>query len=151
MLAIGILRETVEGADKLPSIHFKDTAYSAYQFRSPVGVVGSIIPWNYPLVVAVQKLGPALVMGNSLVLKPSEYTALSAGYLAELALEAGVPPGVFNVVYGAGHTVGKTLSYHPQVDLISFTGSTAIGKQLQVAAGQSNMKRLLLELSLIHV
>ena len=110
-----------------------------------MGVVGAIISWNFPLILAALKAGPALIMGNSLVLKPSEYATLSTTYLATLALEAGVPPGVFNVVNGAGHTVGATLAHHRDVDLVSFTGSSATGKQMQIAAGQSNMKRLLLE------
>ena len=90
-------------------------------------------------------MGPALVMGNSLVLKPSEYSALSATLLASLALEAGVPPGVFNVVQGAGATVGAALAHHNDVNLLTFTGSSATGKKMMIAAGQSNMKRLMLE------
>ena len=143
--ASGMLREAAEGADKLFSAYTADGAYCAYQLRKPVGVVGAIIPWNYPLVIAALKIGPALIMGNSLVLKPSEYTSLSAAYLGTLALEAGIPPGVLNVVHGIGQTVGATLAHHPDVDLLSFTGSSATGKQIQIAAGQSNMKRLLLE------
>ena len=145
MVASGMIREAADGADKLFSPYCADGAYCAYQLRKPVGVVGAIIPWNYPLVIAALKIGAALIMGNSLVLKPSEYSALSAGYLAALALEAGVPPGSLNVVHGAGHTVGSTLAHHREVDLLSFTGSTTTGKKMQIAAGQSNMKRLLLE------
>lgn len=143
--ASAILRDAADGADKLFSPYFADGNYCAYQLRKPLGVVGAIVSWNYPLVLAALKIGPALIMGNSLVLKPSECASLSAGYLATLALEAGVPPGVFNVVQGAGHVVGSTLAKHPDVDLLSFTGSSKIGKQIQMAAGQSNMKRLLLE------
>ena len=143
--ASGMLREAAEGADKLFSAYTADGAYCAYQLRKPVGVVGAIIPWNYPLVIAALKIGPALIMGNSLVLKPSEYTSLSAAYLGTLAVEAGIPPGVLNVVHGMGQTVGATLAHHSDVDLLSFTGSSATGKQIQIAAGQSNMKRLLLE------
>ena len=116
-----------------------------YRTRKPVGVVGGIVGWNYPLCLAAQKVGPALAMGNSLVLKPSEFTPLSAVYLAELALEAGIPPGVFNVINGAGSTVGSRLTLHPDVHMLTFVGSSATGKQVMVAAGQSNMKRLLLE------
>jgi len=145
MLASETLRSAAEGVDKFFSPYLADGAYSTYQFRKPLGVVGAIISWNYPLMLAALKVGPALIMGNSLILKPSEYSALSAGYLATLALEAGVPPGVFNVVQGAGNTVGTTLAHHTDVDLLSFTGSSVIGKQMQIAAGQSNMKRLLLE------
>ena len=144
-VASGMLREAVDGADKLFSPYTADGAYCAYQLRKPVGVVGAIIPWNYPLMSAALKIGPALVMGNSLVIKPSEYTSLSAVYLSTLALDAGVPPGVLNVVHGIGQTVGATLAHHRDVDLLSFTGSSIIGKQIQIAAGQSNMKRLLLE------
>ena len=144
-MASGMLREAADGADKLFSAYAADGAYCAYQLRKPIGVVGAIIPWNYPLVIAALKIGPALIMGNSLVLKPSEYTSLSAAYLAALAVEAGIPPGVLNVVHGVGQTVGATLAHHRDVDLLSFTGSSATGKQMQIAAGQSNMKRLLLE------
>ena len=145
MHASEMLREAAEGADKLFSPYLADGTYCAYQLRKPVGVVGAIVSWNYPLIVAALKVGPALIMGNSLVLKPSELTSLSASFLAALALEAGVPPGVFNVVNGAGNIVGSTLAHHMDVDLLSFTGSSAIGKQMQIAAGKSNMKRLLLE------
>ena len=145
MQASSLIREAAESADKLFSPYIADSAYCAYQLRKPVGVVGAIIPWNYPLVSAALKIGPALIMGNSLIVKPSEYSSLSAGYLAALALEAGVPSGVLNVVNGAGHTVGATLANSRDVDLLSFTGSTATGKLIQIAAGQSNMKRLLLE------
>ena len=143
--ASGMLREAADGADKLFSPYAADGAYCAYQLRKPVGVVGAIIPWNYPLMIAALKIGPALVMGNSLVIKPSEYTSLSAAHLATLALEAGIPPGVLNIVHGIGQTVGTALAHHRDVDLLSFTGSSATGKQIQIASGQSNMKRLLLE------
>ena len=144
-LALSLLKDYIEGADKLLSPAGLDGSDFAYQLRKPVGVVGGIIGWNYPLVMAIMKLGPALAMGNSLVLKPSEFTSLSAGRLAALAVEAGVPPGVFNVVHGAGTTIGATLAHHPDIDLLSFTGSSTTGKQLMNAAGQSNMKRLMLE------
>ena len=95
-------------------------------------------------MLAAQKVGPALAMGNSLVLKPSEFTSLSTCLLAELALEAGVPPGVFNVVHG-GPAVGASLAHHSDVDLLSFVGSSATGAKIMTSAGQSNMKRLILE------
>jgi acyl-CoA reductase-like NAD-dependent aldehyde dehydrogenase len=139
------LRATAKLAGQLTAPSAADLGHLAYQRRKPVGVVGGIAGWNYPLTLAVSKLAPALLMGNSLVLKPSEFTSLSAQHLALLALEAGVPPGVVNVVHGAGATVGDALARHPDVDLISFVGSSATGKQLQVSAGQSNMKRLILE------
>ena len=144
-LAASFLRDYAEGADKLLSTSGADGGTTAYQMRKPVGVVGAIVGWNFPLWMAAMKVGPALAMGNSLVLKPSEFSSLSAGRFAELALEAGVPPGVFNVVHGAGATVGAALAQHPSVNLISFTGSSATGKKMMIAAGQSNMKRLLLE------
>ncbi|MDB4032357.1 aldehyde dehydrogenase family protein [Porticoccaceae bacterium] len=144
-LTVATLRNTAEGADKLLSPSGTDGSNFAYQLRKPIGVVGSIIGWNYPLWMAAIKAAPALVMGNSLVLKPSEFTSLSACRFAELAVEAGVPPGVFNVVNGSGSTVGKTLAHHPDINLLSFTGSSTTGKQLMISAGQSNMKRLMLE------
>ncbi|MDA9095368.1 aldehyde dehydrogenase family protein [Porticoccaceae bacterium] len=117
----------------------------AYQYRKPIGVVGGIIGWNYPLALATGKTGPALAMGNSLVLKPSEFTSLSAIRMAELALEAGVPPGVLNVVHGSGATVGAAMSEHMDIDMLTFTGSSATGKTIMAAAGNSNMKRVHLE------
>ena len=111
--------------DKLFSPSGSNGGMMAYQLRKPLGVIGSIIGWNFPLWMAVIKAAPALAMGNSLVLKPSEFTPLSATRLAELAIKAGVPAGVFNVVHGEGITVGAALAHHPEVDLLSFTGSSA--------------------------
>jgi acyl-CoA reductase-like NAD-dependent aldehyde dehydrogenase len=113
--------------------------------REPVGVVGAIVPWNFPMIMAAWKIGPALASGNSLVLKPSEKSPLTAIRLAELALEAGLPPGVFNVVTGFGQTAGKALALHSDVDAIAFTGSTATGRLIMQYAGQSNLKRVSLE------
>ena len=113
--------------------------------REPVGVVGAIVPWNFPMIMAAWKIGPVLAAGNSLVLKPSEKSPLSALRLAELALEAGIPPGVFNVVPGFGGTAGKALASHMDVDAIAFTGSTATGKLVAQFAAQSNLKRVSLE------
>ena len=113
--------------------------------REPVGVVGAIVPWNFPMIMAAWKIGPILAAGNSLVLKPSEKSPLSALRLAELALEAGIPPGVFNVVPGFGGTAGKALASHMDVDAIAFTGSTATGKLVAQFAAQSNLKRVSLE------
>ncbi|MEZ5533252.1 MAG: aldehyde dehydrogenase [Steroidobacteraceae bacterium] len=113
--------------------------------REPVGVVGAIVPWNFPLVMAAWKIGPVLAAGNSLVLKPSEKSPLTAIRVAQLALEAGLPPGVFNVVPGFGHTAGKALALSMDVDAIAFTGSTATGKLVMQYAAQSNMKRVSLE------
>ena len=113
--------------------------------REPVGVVAAIVPWNFPLLMACWKLGPALATGNSVVLKPSEKSPLTAIRMAELAIEAGIPKGVLNVLPGFGHTVGKALALHMDVDTLVFTGSTKIAKQLMVYAGESNMKRVWLE------
>jgi acyl-CoA reductase-like NAD-dependent aldehyde dehydrogenase len=113
--------------------------------REPLGVVGAVVPWNFPMIMAAWKLGPALAAGNSVVLKPSEKSPLTALLLGELALEAGIPPGVFNVVPGFGHTAGKALALHPDVDGIGFTGSTATGKLVMEYAARSNLKRVSLE------
>ncbi|WP_287812736.1 aldehyde dehydrogenase [Pseudomonas sp.] len=113
--------------------------------REPVGVVAAIVPWNFPLMMACWKLGPALSTGNSVILKPSEKSPLTAIRIAQLAIEAGIPKGVFNVLPGYGHTVGKALALHMDVDTLVFTGSTKIAKQLMIYAGESNMKRVWLE------
>ena len=110
------------------------------QQRVPRGVVAAVVPWNFPTMSAVSKIAPALATGNSVVLKPSEYSPRSAARLAELATEAGLPAGVFNVVHGSGHIVGKALALHCDVDMISFTGSTTVGKLVLQNAGKSNMK-----------
>ncbi|WP_047336370.1 aldehyde dehydrogenase [Pseudomonas protegens] len=113
--------------------------------REPAGVVAAIVPWNFPLIMASWKFAPALAAGNSFILKPSEKSPLTAIRIAQLALDAGIPQGVFNVLPGYGHTVGKALALHMDVDVLAFTGSTAVGKQLLVYAGESNMKRVWLE------
>ena len=113
--------------------------------REPVGVVAAIVPWNFPLMMACWKLGPALSTGNSVVLKPSEKSPLTAIRIAQLAIEAGIPAGVLNVLPGYGHTVGKALALHMDVDTVVFTGSTKIARQLMIYAGESNMKRVWLE------
>ncbi|UXJ53481.1 aldehyde dehydrogenase [Pseudomonas citronellolis] len=113
--------------------------------REAVGVVAAIVPWNFPLMMASWKLGPALATGNSVILKPSERSPLTAIRIAQLALDAGLPKGVLNVLPGYGHTVGKALALHMDVDTVVFTGSTRIAKQLLVYAGESNMKRVWLE------
>jgi betaine-aldehyde dehydrogenase len=119
--------------------------HTSFVRREPIGVVGQVSPWNYPLWMAVWKIGPALAAGNSVVLKPASATPLTTVRLAELALEAGVPAGVFNVVTGAGDVVGAALAAHMDVDLISLTGDTATGRQIQTLAA-SNLKRVHLEL-----
>jgi phenylacetaldehyde dehydrogenase len=119
--------------------------FQAYTLREPIGVVGQIIPWNFPLLMAAWKLGPALATGNCVVLKPAEQTPLSALRLAELMAEAGVPAGVVNVVTGFGETAGAALAAHDGVDKVAFTGSTEVGK-LIVQAAAGNLKKVTLEL-----
>ena len=114
--------------------------------REPMGVIGAVVPWNYPMIMAAWKLGPALAMGNSVVLKPSEKSPLTALRLADLALEAGLPEGVFNVVPGYGHEAGEALALHLDVDAIAFTGSTRVGRKMLECAGRSNLKRVYNEL-----
>lgn len=114
--------------------------------REPMGVVGVIVPWNYPMIMASWKIAPALAAGNSVVLKPSEKSPLTALRMADLALEAGIPPGVLNVITGYGPEAGSPLALHMDVDCIAFTGSTRVGKQIHVMAGQSNLKRAWTEL-----
>jgi len=121
------------------------TQYLVYTVREPVGVVGQIIPWNFPLLMAAWKLGPALATGCTVVLKPAEQTPLTALLLGELIREAGIPDGVVNIVPGYGETAGAALAAHPDVDKVAFTGSTEVGKLiLQAAAG--NLKKVSLEL-----
>jgi gamma-glutamyl-gamma-aminobutyraldehyde dehydrogenase len=114
--------------------------------RGPAGVVGAVVPWNFPLTMTAWKLGPALVAGNSVVLKPAEQTSFSALRLGELALEAGIPDGVLNVVPGRGAAVGEALGLHPDVDVIAFTGSVAVGRRFLGYAARSNGKRVWPEL-----
>jgi 4-guanidinobutyraldehyde dehydrogenase/NAD-dependent aldehyde dehydrogenase len=113
--------------------------------REPAGVVAAIVPWNFPLLMASWKLGPALATGNSVVLKPSEKSPLTALRVAELAAEAGLPEGVLNVVPGFGYTAGEALAMHMDVDCVAFTGSTRTGKRMLEYSGKSNMKRVWLE------
>jgi aldehyde dehydrogenase (NAD+) len=117
-----------------------------YTRREPLGVVGAIIPWNFPLLMAIWKLGPALTAGNTLVLKPAEQTPLSALYLAELVREAGIPAGVVNVVTGPGEPTGAAMAAHMDIAKIAFTGSTVVGGKIMEAAAKSNLKRVSLEL-----
>ncbi|MDQ2707445.1 MAG: aldehyde dehydrogenase family protein [Actinomycetota bacterium] len=113
--------------------------------REPIGVVGAITPWNYPLHQVVAKVAPALLAGNTVVLKPTEVAPLTAGILAEITREAGLPAGVFNVVHGTGPVVGEAIAAHPGVDMVSFTGSTRAGKRVSVVASDT-VKRVTLEL-----
>lgn len=133
----------VEGNTMPISAH--GAKYFAYTLREPVGVVGQIIPWNFPMIMAAWKLAPALAVGCTTVLKPAEQTPLTALRLGELALEAGFPAGVVNIVTGFGETAGAALAAHPDVDKIAFTGSTEVGK-LILAAAAGNLKKVSLEL-----
>ena len=144
---IGCYRYFAGWADK---IHGKtipvDGPYLCYTRHEPVGVVGQIIPWNYPLQTQAWKLAPALCAGNTVVLKPAEQTPLTALYVGSLVAEAGFPPGVVNIVPGYGPTAGGAIVSHPDIDKVSFTGSTAVGHLIMEAAGKSNLKRVTLEL-----
>ena len=120
--------------------------FHTYVLREPVGVVGAIVPWNYPTSLMCWKLGPALASGCTVVLKPSEFTPLTALKIAELAREVGFPEGVLNVVPGFGETAGEALARHPDVDKISFTGSIRTARRLVHASGDTNLKKLTLEL-----
>lgn len=135
----------IEGATIPLSTNCIGGKFLAHTVREPVGVVGQIIPWNFPLALAAWKLAPALAVGCTVVLKPSEQTPLSALFLGELFCEAGFPPGVVNIVSGFGNTAGAALSAHPDIDKIAFTGSTDIGRTI-VHAAAANMKRISLEL-----
>jgi len=146
-LSVDFFRYFAGWADK---IHGKtipvDGDFLAYTLHEPIGVVGAIIPWNFPLLMAAWKLGPALACGNTVVLKAAEQTPLTALRAGELALEAGIPPGVLNVIPGMGKTAGHALASHMDVDKVAFTGSTPVGRSVMVAAAQSNLKRVSLEL-----
>jgi acyl-CoA reductase-like NAD-dependent aldehyde dehydrogenase len=146
-VAIGQLRYYAGWPTKLTGETYavSSPGFHVYTRREPLGVCAAITPWNYSLVMAAQKIGPALAAGNTLVLKPAEQTPLTALRLGELALEAGIPPGVFNVVTGLGHTAGAALAQHGGVDKVAFTGSTEVGKEIQRAAA-GNLKHVSLEL-----
>ena len=111
-----------------------------YTRKEPVGVVGQIIPWNYPVAMLAWKWAPALAAGCTIVLKPAEATPLSSLYMAQLTREAGFPPGVINVVPGYGHTAGAAVAGHMDIDKVAFTGSTLVGKKVMAAAATSNLK-----------
>ncbi|MFN2417989.1 MAG: aldehyde dehydrogenase [Candidatus Limnocylindria bacterium] len=125
--------------------HVVNPSVVSYTLREPVGVVGAIIPWNYPLMMAAWKVAPALATGNTLVLKPASATPLTAIRLGELALEAGIPAGVLNVVPGPGAEIGEAMATHPGIDKIAFTGETATGRRISAAAA-TTLKRVSLEL-----
>lgn len=144
--AISILQWHAEEADKLydEAIGVRPGDLAVIR-REPVGVVGAVVPWNFPLNMAIWKCAPALVAGNSVVLKPAEQSSYTALRLGALALEAGLPDGVLNVVPGHGETAGRALGLHGDVDCLAFTGSTGVGKMFLTYAGQSNMKQVWLE------
>jgi phenylacetaldehyde dehydrogenase len=148
-LAVDLFRYMAGWATKIEGntipISAPGAKYLAYTLKEPVGVVGQIIPWNFPLLMAAWKLGPALATGCTVVLKPAEQTPLSALRLGELIMEAGFPDGVVNIVPGYGETAGAALAAHPDVDKIAFTGSTEVGK-LIVHAATGNLKKVSLEL-----
>jgi|TARA_B110000503_G_scaffold143702_1_gene247245 phenylacetaldehyde dehydrogenase len=149
--AAGVMRHMAGWASKIYGkttdvvSPFPDTEFTGYTLKEPVGVVGAIVPWNVPMMVTVWKLAPALATGCTVVIKPSEDTSLSALRLAELTKEAGIPDGVVNVVTGTGSEAGEALVAHPDVQKISFTGSTAVGKHINRVATES-LKNVTLEL-----
>ncbi|XP_062998248.1 retinaldehyde dehydrogenase 3 isoform X2 [Elgaria multicarinata webbii] len=123
-----------------------DDNYVCFTRHEPVGVCGAITPWNFPLLMLIWKMAPALCCGNTLVVKPAEQTPLTSLYIGSLVKEAGFPPGVVNIVPGYGPTAGTAISTHPNIDKIAFTGSTEVGKLIKEAASKSNLKRVTLEL-----
>ncbi len=140
------IRWHAEAADKLyDAVAPTAKGVVATVTREPIGVVGAVLPWNFPAMMAGWKLGPALITGNSVVLKPAELTSLSTLRLAELAHEAGIPAGVLNVVPGLGHMAGKAIGVHPDIDLVAFTGSTEIGRKFLEYSAASNLKQIVLE------
>ena len=144
--AARLMQFNAEAIDKvMGDVCGSDKGSFVAQRRVPRGVVAAVVPWNFPTFNVVLKVAPALAAGNSVVLKPSEMSSRSALRLAQLALQAGVPPGVLNVVPGLGSTVGQALGLHPDVDMLTFTGSTEVGKRMLQYAGQSNMKVIVAE------
>ncbi|KAI0245622.1 aldehyde dehydrogenase [Lactifluus subvellereus] len=146
-MAIGTIRYYAGWADKIHGQVIETQENNlAYTRHEPFGVVGQIIPWNYPLALMAWKLGPALATGNCIVLKPSELTPLTALRMCSLINEAGFPPGVVNVVTGYGDTVGAAISGHMGIDKVAFTGSTLVGRKVMEAAAKSNLKNVTLEM-----
>ena len=122
-----------------------ESGFLNYVTREPLGVVGQIVPWNFPLMFTSWKMGPALAAGNTVVMKPAELTPLTTLRVAQLMADVGIPPGVVNIVPGYGHTAGQYMAEHPGIDKIAFTGSTAVGRKV-VQASAGNLKRVQLEL-----
>lgn len=147
---VNVVLETLEWYAECPDKLYDEIAPTASNAlalitREPVGVVAAVVPWNFPMLMAVWKIAPALAAGNSVVLKPAEQSPLTAIRLAEIAAEAGIPEGVFNVLPGFGPTAGKALGLHMDVDCVAFTGSGHVGKLFMQYAGQSNLKNVWLE------
>ena len=143
---VNTIRWYAEAADKVfGKASPTDSDHVGLIVREPVGVVGAVLPWNFPMAMLAWKLAPALATGNSVVVKPPELASLTTLRLAELASEAGVPAGVFNVVPGLGHVTGKALGLHMDVDMVSFTGSTEVGRAFLRYAADSNLKGIVLE------
>lgn len=144
--AIHIIRWYAEAIDKIyDEIAPTGSDTLAMVTREPLGVIAAVIPWNYPLFIASQRIAPALAMGNSLIVKPAEQSPLTALFIAELTAEAGIPDGVFNVVPGFGETAGKAIGLHPDIDGVTFTGSVEVGKLFLRYSSESNMKKITLE------
>ncbi len=144
--AANALRWYAEAVDKVyGEVAPTEQDVHAFITHQPIGVVAAVVPWNFPLWIACWKLGPALAAGNSVILKPSEKSSLSAIFLGQLAIQAGLPNGVFQVITGYGHEAGDALARHIDVDCIAFTGSTRIAGQLMVSAGETNLKRVFAE------
>ncbi|EMD35409.1 hypothetical protein CERSUDRAFT_139148 [Gelatoporia subvermispora B] len=146
-LSLGIWRYYAGWADKVHGETIETASNQLnYTRHEPIGACGLIVPWNFPLLIASWKLAPALATGCTVILKPSEFTPLTALLLAKLTTEAGFPAGVFNVVNGYGSVVGQALSEHPTLEKIGFTGSTLVGRKIMEAAAKSNLKKISLEL-----
>ncbi|KAH9986369.1 aldehyde dehydrogenase, partial [Russula vinacea] len=146
-MSVGTIRYYAGWADKIHGqvIETHEGNFS-YTRHEPIGVVGQIIPWNFPLLIMTWKIGPALATGNCIILKPSEFTPLTALRVCSLIKEAGFPPGVVNVVTGYGETAGRAVSEHMGIDKVAFTGSTLVGRKVMEAAARSNLKNITLEL-----
>lgn len=142
---IHVLKWHAEAIDKLYDHTAPAGNALALVVREPIGVVGCVLPWNFPLLMLAWKIGPALAAGCSLVVKPAEQTSLTALRVAELACEAGVPAGVLNIVTGTGKAVGEPIGLHPDIDMVSFTGSTATGRRFLHYSAESNLKKVVLE------
>jgi aldehyde dehydrogenase (NAD+) len=146
--AIQVIKYYAGWADKNQgkTIETDDTKRFIYTRHEPIGVCGQILPWNFPILLLTWKIGPALATGNTIVVKPSEFTPLTAIRMASLIQEAGFPPGVVNIITGYGQTVGQAISEHPLIEKISFTGSTLVGRKIMEAAAKTNLKDVTLEL-----